>query len=93
MIKSFHSKELENCFRKSKCAGIRPDLRVRVLRKLDSMDAATCLNDLQIPPSNHLHILHDEYEGYHAINVSGAWRLVFKFDHPDIYDVMLVQYH
>lgn len=94
MIKSFSDKDLENCWRFAKCHKIRPDLRRRVLMKLDSMDAATCLDDLRNPPGNHLHPLQGKhYQGYWAIAVSGPWRLVFVPENSDIYEVRLEQYH
>jgi len=61
--------------------------------KLDSMDAATDLEDLKNPPSNHLHELKGNYKGYWAISINGPWRLIFKYENNDIYDVMLKQYH
>ena len=67
---------------------------VALAPKLDSMDAATCLDDLRNPPGNHLHTLQGrDYEGCWAISVNGPWRLVFQFEGGDIYDVRLVQYH
>lgn len=94
MIKSFRAKSLEDCFNKKSSAGIKADLRKRVLIKLESMDAANCLNDLKTPPSNYLHPLHGDREGYYAIRVNAEWRLVFRFEEPNcIYDVMLEHYH
>ena len=61
--------------------------------KLDSMDAAACLEDLMNPPSNHLHQLKGSFSGCWAISVNGAWRLIFRYDSGDILDVSLVQYH
>jgi len=93
MIKNFKDKELEKCWRQDECKTIKPDLKVRVVKKLHYMDAATCLSDLRIPPSNKLHPLHDEYEGYWAISVNGPWRLIFRFQGGDCYEVQLRQYH
>ena len=61
--------------------------------KLDSMDAAACLDDLRNPPGNRLHTLSGKYRGCLAIAVSGAWRLVFRYKDGDIMDIRLVQYH
>jgi toxin HigB-1 len=93
MIRSFKDKNLEKCWQKNDCSKIRADLRRRVLIKLDSMDAAACLDDLRNPPSNHLHSLQGNYENYWAIRVNGPWRLVFRFENNDIYDVFFEQYH
>jgi len=93
MIKSFKDKELEKCWQQGRCEKINPDLKRRVLIKLEWMDAAKSLNDLRSPPSNRLHPLTGDYEGYWTISVSGAWRLVFRFQEGHCYEVSLVQYH
>ena len=96
LIQSFGDKDLEKCWVDGKCASVRGDLRERVLRKLDLMHAAVCVEDLNNPPSNHLHSLHGELEGYWAIRVSGAWRLIFTIDQEGGFflgDVELIQYH
>ena len=64
-----------------------------MLRKLDMINSAKELKDLSSPTSNHLHPLRGNREGQWAISVSGRWRLCFKFDDGDIYDLELVQYH
>lgn len=93
MIKTFTDKALEQCWRYDDCRKINSDLKRRVLMKLDSMDAATNLDDLKNPPGNHLHPLRGEYSDCWAISVSGPWRLIFKFENNNIYDIQLVQYH
>ncbi len=93
MIKNFRDKALELCWRKEQCGKIPANLKRRILMKLDSMDLATCLEDLQTPPSNHLHQLTGNLKGYWAIRVNGPWRLIFRFQEGDIYDVSLEQYH
>ena len=93
MIKSFTNKYVEELFKNGKSKKIKKDLQRRVLMKLDSMDAATCIEDLRNPPSNNLHKLSGEYKGLWAISVNGPWRLVFRLEDSDIYDVMLLQYH
>ena len=57
------------------------------------LTSAKELRDLSSPPSNHLHPLHRDKKGQWAISVSGKWRLCFKFENGDIFDVELVQYH
>lgn len=94
MIKTFADKALEKCWRQGDCKKIRPDLKRRILMKLDSMDSATCLDDLKNPPGNHLHPLTGkDYEGCWAISVSGPWRLVFVPNNGDVEEVRLEQYH
>lgn len=93
MIKSFLDKSLEKCWQTGQCGKIRPDLRHRVLIKLESMDAATCPEDLKNPPGNYLHRLKGKYKGCWAISVNGPWRLIFRYEDGDIFDILFEQYH
>lgn len=93
MIKSFQKKSLEECFRAGQCTHIQTELRKRVLRKLDMLNAATSLRDLAAAPGNQLHRLKGNRSDEHAIHVSGPWCLVFRYDSGDFYDVTLEQYH
>ena len=93
MIKNFANRELEKCWREGHCIKISTHLRNRLLMKLDWLDAAIDLKDLQNPPSNHLHKLSGRYANYWAISINGPWRLIFRFENGDAYDVQLIQYH
>jgi proteic killer suppression protein len=92
MIISFKDKELRNCYLRNGCEKVKTDLQRRVLRKLDWINTATCIEDLRNLPSN-IHDLKGEYLGFSAISVSGAWRLIFRFVDGNAYDVELLQYH
>ena len=64
-----------------------------IRRKLDQVDAVTELEDLRIPPGNRLHSLSDDLAGYHAIRVNDQYRLIFRFEGHDAYDVRCTDYH
>jgi toxin HigB-1 len=64
-----------------------------VQRKLDQIDSVTKLEDLKVPPGNQLHALVDDLTGYHAIRVNDQYRIVFRFDGHDAYDVRCTDYH
>ncbi|WP_410277826.1 type II toxin-antitoxin system RelE/ParE family toxin [Guyparkeria sp.] len=94
MIKSFKDKTLERCWRQGRCNRIPANLRRRILMKLDVIEVATCIEDLEHPPGNHLHTLNGKgFAGCWAISVNGPWRIVFRFEGGHVYDVQLVQYH
>ena len=38
-------------------------------------------------------VTHLVTQGFWAISVNGPWRLVFKLQETDVYEVMLIQYH
>ena len=57
----------------------------------DLEDAATP-SDLDLP-GYRLHPLKGTLKGYWSISISGNWRLIFRFEEGDAYDVDLVDYH
>jgi toxin HigB-1 len=64
-----------------------------IRRKLDQIDAVAKLDDLRIPPGNRLHALVGDLAGYHAIRVNDQYRLAFRFEGNDAFDVRCTDYH
>jgi len=93
MIKTFSDKNLEICWRTGRCEKIRADLRRRVLMKLDIMDVAKRLEDVANTPGVRLHPLKGKREGEYAMSVNESWRIVFRYEAGDFFDVSLEQYH
>lgn len=44
-------------------------------------------------PGFGLHPLKETFEGLWAVSVSGNWRIVFRFENGNAYDVDLIDYH
>ena len=63
-----------------------------IRRKLDQIDSVTKLDDLRVPPGNRLHALKD-LVGYHAIRVNDQYRIVFRVEGQDAFDVRCTDYH
>ena len=72
---------------------LQPNLLRRAIRHLEYVDLATCLDDLRVPPSNHLHALKGDREGQYAISINDQWRICFRFASGDAYDVEIADYH
>jgi proteic killer suppression protein len=51
------------------------------------------LDDLRSPRSNRLHALRGDREGRHAIRINDQWRVCFRFEDGDAYDVEVTDYH
>ena len=64
-----------------------------VRRKLDQIDAATRLEDLKVPPGNRLHALGAYLRGLHAVRVNDQYRIVFRFEGTDAFDVRCTDSH
>ena len=69
------------------------ELRPNVRRKLDQIDAVTKLDDLKVPPGNRLHALGSALRGFHAVRVNDQYRIVFRFEGGDAFNVRCTGYH
>ena len=91
MIKSFKHKGLAELFEKGSSRKIRQDLHLRALRRLDVLDQAESLMDLNIPGFN-FHGLQGVPKRY-SIHVNGPWCLTFEWVEGEILRIDLEQYH
>jgi proteic killer suppression protein len=73
--------------------GISARLAVEALAKMQQLHAATALIDLRSPPGNRLESLKGDRRGQFSIRVDRQWRLCFRWQDNDAYDVELVDYH
>jgi proteic killer suppression protein len=92
MIRSFRHKGLERLYEKGERRRIPPQYVSKVERILARLDVATGPRDMDLP-GYRLHPLRADLEGYWSVLVSRNWRLVFRFDAGDAYDVDLLDYH
>ena len=51
------------------------------------------LEDLKIPPSNHLEKLYGDREGQHSIRINDKYWVCFKWEINNAYDVEIADYH
>ena len=63
------------------------------LRKLRQLDAAVTLEDLRVPPGNHLERLRGDRVGEWSIRINDQWRICFRWERNDAHDVEIVDYH
>ena len=93
MIKSFRSKEAEKIFHREYSLKLPSSIQRTALRKLWMIDAAQTINDLRIPPANHLEQLKGHRQGQHSIRINDQWRICFKWHHGDAHEVEIIDYH
>jgi len=93
MIKTFADKHTQELYLKGKSKRFPPDIWGRASRKLDYVNLATMLEDLKVPPGNRLHALTDDRAGQHSISINDQWRICFRFEDGDAYDVEVCDYH
>ena len=92
MIKSWKHKGLRELFLKGTKKGIRPGMADRLRRRLDVLDAANSLEALGLPGFRP-HPLSGDMRGRYSIRVTGNWRITFRFENGDFFDVDLEDYH
>jgi proteic killer suppression protein len=93
MVKTFADKRTQELYLTGKAKRFPSDVARRAARKLEYIDLATRLDDLKVPPGNRLHALERERKGQHAISVNDQWRVCFRFEDGDAYDVEITDYH
>jgi len=51
------------------------------------------LDDLKVPPSNHLEKLSGDREGQYSIRINDKYRVCFRWQDNNAFDVEIVDYH
>lgn len=93
MIKSFAHKGLKLFFEKGDSKKLNPSHIERIRRILARLHAAKESKDMNYPGSN-LHLLKaPPYRGFYSVNVSGNYRIVFRFEKGEAYDVDYLDTH
>ena len=62
-------------------------------RRLLYLNQAVSLEDLRVPPSNHLEALKGSRKGQYSIRVNKQWRICFKWQRGHAFDVEITDYH
>ncbi|MDR1894430.1 MAG: type II toxin-antitoxin system RelE/ParE family toxin, partial [Spirochaetales bacterium] len=70
MITSFNDKETEKIFNGMMSKRLPPDIQARAFNKLTAIHAANVIDDLKMPPSNHLEALKGDRKGQHSIRIN-----------------------
>ena len=92
MIRSFRHKGLAKFFESGSKSGIRPEHASRLRLILGQLHSATTVGDMALPGLR-LHPLKGKLAGFHAVDVSGNWRVIFRFHDAGAIDVDYTDYH
>lgn len=94
MIKSFSDKETEKVYNQMFSKKLPQNIQKIALRKLIMIDNAQSLEDLRVPPANHLEQLQGDRDGQYSIRINDQYRICFSVSGAcDFYDVEIVDYH
>ncbi len=93
MIKTFGDKETEKVFDGIRSKKLPVDIQRIGRRKLRMINNSFSINDLRIPPANRLEKLSGDLTEYHSIRINKQWRITFKWENNDAFEVSIVDYH
>ena len=92
MIKKFRHKGLRKLYETGSQKGVNPDHVKRLRIILSRLDASQGPDDMNLPGLK-LHPLKGDLEGFWAVEVSGNWRVFFRFENSNVVDVDYNDYH
>ena len=93
MIKSFRDKETEKIWHGIQSKKFPFEIQHIARRKLRMINNAQNINDLKIPPSNHLEKLSGDLNGFYSIRINLQWRIIFKWINDNAHEVGIIDYH
>ena len=92
MIRTFKHRGLKKLYSESDATRVLQQYSGRIRRILTVLDAASTIDGIALPGFR-LHPLKGDRKGLWSVTVSGNWRVVFRFEGGDVFDVDLVDYH
>lgn len=93
MIKSFKCKYTQKILEGNTVKSFPSDIQKRAWRKLSMLDAAENIEDLRIPPSNHLEKLSGDRAGQYSIRINDKYHICFDWIDNEFENVKIVDYH
>jgi proteic killer suppression protein len=92
MIRNIRHRGLKRLFERDDRSKLPPDLADRINRILTGLDAAGAIEDMDLAGLG-LHRLSGNLKGFWSVTVSRNWRIVFRFEGNDAFDVDFLDYH
>jgi proteic killer suppression protein len=93
MIKSFADSESEKIWHGTRSSKLPSSIQEVARRKLRMLNNAQDLNDLRVPPANHLEKLSGALVGFYSIKINHQWRIIFNWKDGNANNVEIVDYH
>ena len=93
MIQSFKCKETARVFKTGFSRKFPNSILKSAIIRLAMLNRSGKLDDLKIPPSNHLEKLSGDREGQYSIRINDKYRVCFKWEINNAFDVEIIDYH
>ena len=92
-IKSFKDKGLRRLFEKGDSKGVSAQWADKLRLMLAVIDAARTVEQVGLYPGWRLHPMTRDLKGFWSLTVSPNWRLLFRFEDGDAFDLFLYDPH
>jgi len=92
MIISFNCRDTEALYT-GKRISMLVSIETVAMRKLAMLNVAGRIEDLRVPPGNRLEALSGKRKGQWSIRINKQWRICFRFEGGNAFDVEIVDYH
>ena len=92
MIRSFRHKALKRFFEDDDPRRLPAEMVPRIQDILTVLSEAAAVEELDLPPYR-LHALKGDLKGFYAMMVRANWRIIFRFEDGDAFDVDFLDYH
>ena len=93
MINSFSDKETEKIWEGENSKILPSEIQQVARRKLRMINNAENINDLRIPPANRLKKLKGELSDFYSIRINDQWRIIFRWNAGNAFEVEIIDYH
>jgi len=93
MIQSFKCKETAKIFESGFSRKFPTSIIKSAIIRLAMLNRSGKLDDLKVPPSNHLEKLSGNREGQYSIRINDKYRVCFNWYENNAYDVEITDYH
>ena len=93
MIFSFGNADTEKIWNGIRIKKLPLEIQEIGRRKLRMLNNSTNISDLRIPPSNRLEKLSGKANDFYSIRINDQWRIVFKWEAGNAFEVEILDYH
>jgi len=93
MIKSFGNTETEEVWNGNWVKKLPVEIQQIGRRKLRMINNSITMVDLRIPPANRLEKLSGKLKDFYSIRINNQWRIIFKWNSGNAFEVEILDYH
>jgi len=92
MIKSFNDRRLKRLYERGDRSRVAPDMADKIENILGVLDRAGRVEAMSLPGFR-LHRLRGDLAGFWSVTVRATWRVIFRFEDGNAFEVELIDYH